>query len=552
MTSSRLVPAIAISFLAAPLTAQLCPVVKEADPPYVAGGNGGAVGSSLTNLGDVDGDGRLDVVGGAPDSAVGDLGIWLLSFHTAPHHAPGTLASQTKLPLPSGVTASPSGRFGAAVATLGDVGSDGSIEVAVGAPGEEGGAGAAYVLSLEPATMAFSVSTRISGASLGFGPGDGFGAALTAVSDLAGDKHPDLVVGAPGCDDGAPDAGALVVLDLDAGASVASSTKITATSGALPGMDLAGGFGSALSNLAAAGFSGDLDHDGTPDLLVGAPHDGKGCLWILFMNPDATIADATRIEEGSLGFTGGLDPGAEFGSSVVTLSADETTRILAVGAPGAGAWADGQGELWYLELAPNGHVLEELRVGPSSGGFGGFPQGADGMGRALAAVGDLDQNGANDLLVGSPGAQSGTSPAVWGLLHDVVLQPRSMSFGDGNPSDLALVAGEPRLGAQLVFTLDDATGQLNAATPLFHVGPDPIGNAPTGVPMCGAVGMLLVDLASATSTPGTDWAPGQPSTFEMTLPLDPALAGTSHFVQGALHAPEAAHLSNAQRLVIAY
>ena len=42
------------------------------------------------------------------------------------------------------------GRFGSAVANLGDVNKDGREDIAVGAPGEEGGAGVVYIyLGLE-------------------------------------------------------------------------------------------------------------------------------------------------------------------------------------------------------------------------------------------------------------------------------------------------------------------------------------------------------------------------------------------------------------------
>ena len=74
---------------------------------------------------------------------------------------------------------------------------------------------------------------------------------------------------------------------------------------------------------------GDLDGDGTGDLAVGANGTGllsQGAVWILFLNPDGTVASEAKI----LGFRG------YGGSSLATLGDldGDGTGELAVGAPG--------------------------------------------------------------------------------------------------------------------------------------------------------------------------------------------------------------------------
>ncbi|WP_328667211.1 VCBS repeat-containing protein [Streptomyces sp. NBC_00322] len=111
--------------------------------------------------------------------------------------------------------------------------------------------------------------------------GDGFGDVLAA-ADVNGDGYADLAVGLPGEDTGqVSDTGAVVLLLggkkglTDSGAQV-----ITQDTPGVPGRGERGDhFGAALR-------TGDLNHDGHPDLAVGAPGEhGKvqqsGAVWIL-------------------------------------------------------------------------------------------------------------------------------------------------------------------------------------------------------------------------------------------------------------------------------
>jgi len=88
--------------------------------------------------------------------------------------------------------------------------------------------------------------------------GDGLGRAISAVEDLDGDGARDLVVGAPGDYSAGP--GCVHALSASTGESL----------GIVRGSLGWGGFGVVLASL------GDLDGDGRPDFLVGAPRDGVG------------------------------------------------------------------------------------------------------------------------------------------------------------------------------------------------------------------------------------------------------------------------------------
>ncbi len=117
---------------------------------------------------------------------------------------------------------------------------------------------------------------------------DFFGLSLAPLGDLDGDGVGDLAVGAIGDDDGAGNAngnrGAVWVLFLNPDGTVKSHQKISDTEGGFTGtLDDDDWFGHSVGSL------GDLDGDGVIDLAVGAVQDddggnGRGAVWVLFLD----------------------------------------------------------------------------------------------------------------------------------------------------------------------------------------------------------------------------------------------------------------------------
>ncbi len=131
--------------------------------------------------------------------------------------------------------------------------------------------------------------------------GDFFGSALVAVGDVDGNSIPDLAVGAPGDDGGGPARGAVWLLMLDATAAVTSSLEISdGTSGFTGGLADGDAFGSSIAGVDRdRDGTGDLVV-GTPFRDDQGPN--RGTVWTLFLNPLAASSSTVRTGGNPNGF----------------------------------------------------------------------------------------------------------------------------------------------------------------------------------------------------------------------------------------------------------
>ncbi|MGD8629244.1 MAG: integrin alpha [Gammaproteobacteria bacterium] len=316
-------------------------------------------------------------------------------------------------------------RFGSAIAAIGDLEVDGVADLAVGAPGDDSGGsdrGAVWILFMDSdgtVDMEEKISDRNGDFNGTLHDGDAFGRAVTGtgIRGLNGDDILDIVVGAPGDDDGGSDRGAVWVLFLNQDGTVQNEAKISSTEGNFDGsLDDGDRFGTALAVL------GDLDGNGVADLAVGAPGDDDGepdagAIWILYMNSDGTVRTEQKISSDHGSLEAPLRSGDAFGSAIAnidTLNGDTVPDIV-VGAPGDDDGGVDAGAAWVLYLAANGSVIDEQKISPLEGDFEGAIQPGDEFGYALANAGDVDNDGISDLLVGAPGDDDGgtDSGAAW-------------------------------------------------------------------------------------------------------------------------------------------
>jgi hypothetical protein len=386
--------------------------------------NGDMFGAAVAALGDFDGDGIEDIAVGAPSQfGSGSSGAVHIQFM----NASGTVKSSQRIA--SGVGGGPAlaagDYFGHSVASMGDLDSDGIIDLAVGADKDDTGGynrGAVHVLFMN-ADGTVQSSQKIAHNFAG-GPAlanlDRFGSSAASLGDLDGDGITDLAVGASGDDTGGNYRGAVHVLFMNADGTVKGTQKIASGMASAPLLANGDEFGINLASL------GDMDGDGITELAVGAFRDdtggiGRGAVHVLFMNADGTVKHSTKIASG-IGGAPVLGDGDYFGRSVASLGDLDGDGVtdLAVGAYRDETGGASRGAVHVLFMNANGTVKRAEKIAHLTGG-GPVLANDNRFGSGVAAIGDLDGDGVIELAVGAE--TDGTGGNARGAVHVLFLQP---------------------------------------------------------------------------------------------------------------------------------
>lgn len=383
-------------------------------------------GGDISSLGDLDGDGNVELAVGNAPAPYDDLsgGVWILFLNDD-----GTVKAQQEIGNGIGGLSATIDRFGQSVGGLGDVDGDGVNDLAVGAgrtiPTISGAPYQVWILYLN-ADGTVKSEVQLSGVPAPFN--SGFGWALDGIGDIDQNGVPDLAVGAPkdGTHSylGAGDYGALWTVLLEANGTVKSAKFLSGFAHG-PFSDNEPFLGASVAGL------GDLDGDGVGDVAVGGNRDdgggsSSGAVWVLYLNADGSSKLEVKIGANLNGFGDVFHPGDQFGVSVAALEDGNGDNVagLAVGSPGADDGGPGRGVIWIvgegnglghpIELPP-GNVLSHSKLSELTGDFGGGQVAQRGIGAGVANIGDLNGDGVVDLAVGATCDYCTTGPesAVW-------------------------------------------------------------------------------------------------------------------------------------------
>ncbi len=266
------------------------------------------IAQGLSAVGDINNDGRIDLVACDPNSDLGGNNrgaINILFLDNTSTVIPSSTVNISSVNGGFGEGLENEDRFGGReVAMLGDLDSDGTLEMAVGAFSSDGGKGAIWILSLNSSTFQVESKLKITEGLNGF------------TDSLTLGENPNGTEGAS--------------------------------------------FGHALCKV------GDLNGDGVPDLMTGANQQNEGWGYILYLNEDKTVKSYTRINGTEGGFDFDFDPEERFSRSISFLGDLRGDGTIAVNY-GGGAGAGSAGAL-YLMFFKACEFIQEPGLNHWSGG----------------------------------------------------------------------------------------------------------------------------------------------------------------------------------------
>ena len=396
---------------------------------------GDHLGEGMAEIGDLNGDGTIDLaVGAARDdvSSGSDRG----SVYVLLMNADGTPASSVHVThnTNGGPSLASKDTFGWSAAGIGDLDGDGVPDLAVGAPevtsnASTGQTGAVYMLLMNSNGTVKS-HVRVGDNANGgpnIGQSDRFSEGIAGIGDLDGDGVPDVAVGAPRNDAGGNDRGAVHVLFMNSNGTVKSSTKIAHNTAGGPSLQDGDWFGNTVESL------GDLDGDGKPELAVGTWFDdtggnSRGAVYVLELNSDGTVSSTSKIAHETNGGPTLADDDA-FGRAIVSLGDIDGDQVpdMAVSAWRDDTGGSNRGAVYVLLMNADGSVKESTKIASGS------PTGLalannDLFGTSLAYLGPLDGGSVIGIAVGAQDDDTGGANA--GAVHVVKVPVTAATPGE--------------------------------------------------------------------------------------------------------------------------
>ncbi len=404
-------------------------------------------GYSVSNAGDVNGDGYDDlIIGTGTFAGTSNTGMSYVVFggsaKTAIELSALGTTGDTNGFIINGAASAMSGW---SVSGAGDVNGDGLADLIVGAKGTGAPTGTGYVVFGKTSNTTVALSSLGSGGFVmnGKDASGAVGYSVSAAGDVNGDGLADLIVGAPYTGGTGPAAGkgyTYVVF----GTTSSSAISLSSITGGAGGFKITGACTADNSGYSVSA-AGDVNGDGYADLIVGAPNaDSSGVVssgssYVIFggsTSGDVTLSSALASGGFAINGTGASSYSGWSVSAAGDVNGDGLADVI-VGAKGSNSSA-GASYVVFGKSTTAAVSLATVASATPSGGFVIYGQSAsDESGLSVSNAGDLNGDGLSDLLVGAhyadptTGTNAGRTYVVYGKTASTAVYLSAIAAGTG-------------------------------------------------------------------------------------------------------------------------